>query len=102
MDINSKFKLRPIGARVIVRPEKAEDKSKGGIILPDTVNKEKPQLGYVIAVGTGRILDSGTKVAMDVKVDDKVIFSKYAGTEVKIGDVDHLILSESDILAIAE
>ncbi len=94
------MKLRPLGNRVIVKPEETTDKTKGGIYLPDTASKEKPQMGKVIAVGTGKILESGQKVPMEVKVNDKVLFSKYAGTEIKINEVEHLILSETDILAV--
>lgn len=96
------MKLRPLGNRVIVRPENSAEKTKGGIYLPETASKEKPQMGVVVSVGTGRILDNGTKVAMEVKINDQVIFSKYAGTEIKINDVEHLILSETDILAIQQ
>ncbi len=96
------LKLRPLGNRVIVKPEVVHEKTKGGIYLPDTASKEKPQMGVVIAVGTGRVLENGQKVPMEVKKNDKVIFSKYAGTEIKIDEVEHLILTESDILAISE
>ncbi|MEN3012476.1 MAG: co-chaperone GroES [Dictyoglomus thermophilum] len=96
-----KVKLRPIGDRVVVKVIEQEEKTKGGIVLPDTA-KEKPQQGKVIAVGTGRILDNGQKVPLEIKEGDRVIFAKYAGTEVKIEGEEYLILSERDILAVIE
>lgn len=93
--------LKPIGDKVIVEPLSEEEKTAGGIILPDTA-KEKPQEGKVIAVGSGKILESGQKVDMEVKVGDRVIFSKYGGTEVKHKGKEYLILRESDIYAIVE
>lgn len=95
------MKLRPIGDRVVVKIIEQEEKTKGGIVLPDTA-KEKPQQGKVIAVGTGRILDNGQKVPLEIKEGDRVIFAKYAGTEVKIEGEEYLILSERDILAVIE
>jgi chaperonin GroES len=92
-------KLTPIGDRVVVKPEPEEQKTRSGIVLPDTA-KEKPSEGTVVAIGSGRILDNGQKVPMEVKVGDKVIYSKYGGTEVKIDDEEYIILSEKDILAI--
>lgn len=92
-------KLTPIGDRVVVKPEPEEQKTKSGIVLPDSA-KEKPSEGTVIAVGSGRVLDNGQKVAVEVKVGDKVIYSKYGGTEIKIEKEDYIILSERDILAI--
>lgn len=92
-------KLTPIGDRVVVKPEPEEQKTKSGIVLPDTA-KEKPSEGTVVAVGTGRILDNGTKVPVEVKIGDKIIYSKYGGTEVKIDDEEYVILAERDILAI--
>ena len=97
----SGLKIKPLGDRVLVRIEKQEKKTKSGLVIPDTA-QEKPQIGTVVAVGTGRILENGQKLPLEVKVNDKVIFSKYAGTEVKIDDVDHLLLSIDDILAIVE
>jgi chaperonin GroES len=94
-----KKNLTPIGDRVVVKPEPEEQKTKSGIVLPDTA-KEKPSEGTVVAVGSGRILDNGQKVPLEVKVGDKVIYSKYGGTEVKIDDEEYIILSERDILAI--
>lgn len=93
--------LRPIGDRIIVEVVSEEEKTAGGIILPDTA-KEKPQEGKVIAVGTGRILENGQKVELEVKVGDRVIFSKYGGTEVKHKGKEYLILRESDVHAIVE
>jgi len=93
-------KLTPIGDRVVVKPDPEEQKTKSGIVLPDTA-KEKPSEGTVIAVGTGRILDNGTKVPVEVKIGDKVIYSKYGGTEVKIEGEEYIILAERDILAIS-
>lgn len=96
------MKVRPLHDRVLVRPfEEEEEKSKGGIIIPDTA-KEKPQKGEVKAVGEGRILDSGQKVSMCVNVGDKVIFGKYAGTEVNIDGEKYLVMREDDIYAIIE
>ncbi|MGB9812046.1 MAG: co-chaperone GroES [Thermovenabulum sp.] len=92
--------LRPLGDRIVVKVIDKEEKTKGGIVLPDTA-KEKPQKGEVIAVGTGEIID-GQRVPLEVKVGDKVIFSKYAGTEVKIDDQEYLILRQSDVLAVIE
>lgn len=91
--------LRPIGDRVVVKPEPEEMKTKSGIVLPDSA-KEKPSEGTVVAVGTGRVLDNGQKVAVEVKIGDKVIYSKYGGTEVKLENEDYIILAERDILAI--
>ncbi len=93
--------LRPLGDRIVVKPLEKEVKTKSGILIPDTA-KEKPQEGEVVAVGKGKLLDNGHRAEMEVKVGDKVIFSKYAGTEVKIGDEKYLILSERDVLAIVE
>jgi len=91
-------KLVPLGDRVVIKPTPREEVSKGGILLPDTA-KEKPQEGEIIAVGAGRLTDEGKRLPMDVKVGDKVIYSKYAGTEYKeIGD-ELVIMRESDLLA---
>ncbi len=91
--------LRPLGDRVVVKPLPREEVTKSGIVLPDTA-KEKPQQGEVLAVGPGRILDSGERVAMDVKEGDRILFAKYAGTEFKLDDQELLILREPDILAV--
>lgn len=93
--------IRPLGERVVVKPLPLEEVTKGGIVLPDTA-KEKPQEGEVVAVGSGRLLDNGTRVAIDLKVGDKILFSKYAGNEVKINDVEYLIMREADILGVIE
>jgi len=93
--------IKPLGDRVVVQALEEEETTQGGIILPDTA-KEKPQQGKVLAVGTGKMLDSGEKVPLEVSVGDTVIFSKYAGTEIKVGGEEYLILSERDILAIVE
>jgi len=93
--------LKPLGDRVVVKTIEEEEKTAGGIVLPDTA-KEKPQKGEVIAVGTGKLLDNGERVALEVKVGDKVIFAKYGGTEVKVDGKEYLILRESDILAVSE
>ena len=85
------MKIRPLQDRVIVKRVDEEEKTSGGIIIPDTA-KEKPMEGEVVAVGGGKILDNGTKVPMDVKAGDRVLFGKYAGTEVKIDGVEHLIM----------
>lgn len=91
--------LRPLGDRVVVKVLEAEEKTAGGIILPDTA-KDKPQEGEIVAVGTGRVLDNGTRVAVEVQVGDRVIFSKYGGTEVKVDNTEYLIIRESDLLAV--
>ena len=93
--------IKPLGDRVVIEALAKEEVTKSGIVLPDTV-KEKPQEGKIVAVGTGRTLENGQKVALDVKAGDKIIFSKYAGTEVKVEGKDYLIISERDILAIIE
>lgn len=92
--------LKPLADRVVVRPLQREEKTASGIVLPDTA-KEKPQEGEIVSVGPGRFED-GKRVALDVKVGDKVIYSKYAGTEIKVDNEDVLVLRESDILAVIE
>ena len=92
-------KLVPLGDRVVIKPTPREEVSKGGIVLPDTA-KEKPQEGEVLAVGPGRIDDKGNRVPIDVTVGDRVIYSKYGGTEIKHGGEEYLILSARDILAV--
>jgi len=94
------FRVRPLADRVVIRPQEREERTRGGIFLPDTASKEKPQEGIVMAVGEGRLDDNGKRVAVSVKSGDKVLFAKYAGTEIKIDDEDYLILAEKDILAI--
>ena len=91
--------LKPLGDRVVIRVLEQEEKTASGIFLPDTA-KEKPSQGEVVAVGPGKVQDAGKRVALDVKVGDKIIFSKYAGTEVKFEGTKYLIVSERDILAI--
>lgn len=91
--------IKPIGDRVVIEPTSAEEVSKGGIVLPDTA-KEKPQEGKVVAAGPGKRLENGKIAEMEVKEGDKVIYSKYGGSEVKIGDKEYMILREDDILAI--
>jgi chaperonin GroES len=93
------MKIRPLHDRVIVQRLEEEEKTKGGIIIPDTA-KEKPQEGKVIAVGTGKILENGTKLALDVKVGDKILFGKYSGTEIKIEGEEFLMMREDDILGV--
>ncbi len=91
-------KLQPLADRLVVKPIQKEEMTKGGIYLPDTA-KEKPQEGEVIAVGPGKMTDDGKRIAMDLKVGDRVIYSKYGGSEIKIDDVEMIILRESDVLA---
>lgn len=93
------MELKPLADRVVVKPKTREETTKGGIVLPDTA-KEKPQEGTVVAAGPGRVLEDGTRVPLDVKVGDSVLYAKYAGTEYKIDNEEHLILRESDILAV--
>ena len=93
--------LQPLGDRVVNKVLPQEEKLASGLVLPGNA-KEKPQEGEVVAVGTGRTLDNGTKLSMDVKVGDKVIYSKYAGSEVKVNGQEYLILSEKDVLAIVK
>ncbi|MDD4600341.1 10 kDa chaperonin [bioreactor metagenome] len=93
--------IKPLGDRVVIKVLEGETTTKSGIVLPDTA-KEKPQQGEVVAVGTGKVLENGQRVALDVKAGDKIIFSKYAGTEVKFDGQEYLIVSERDILAIVE
>lgn len=93
--------LRPLEDRVIVKPAKAEEVTKSGIVLPDTA-QEKPQRGTVLAVGPGKMKDDGTRAAVDVKIDDTVIYSKYGGTDVKIEGEEYKILRADDIYAVVE
>ena len=95
----SKLQLKPLADRVVVKKLDAEDKTAGGIVLPDTA-KEKPQQGEVLAVGSGRMDDKGVRQPLEVKVGDKVLFAKYSGTEVKFEGTEYLILAEKDILAV--
>ena len=95
------MKIRPLQDRVLVKRLEAEEKTKGGIIIPDTA-KEKPIEGEVVAVGNGKVLEDGTVKKLDVKVGDRVLFGKYSGTEVKLDGEDRLIVREDDILAVLE
>lgn len=93
--------LKPLGDRLVVRPTPREEMTKSGIVLPDTA-KERPQEGSILAAGPGRILDDGSREAMDVEVGQKILFQKYAGTEFKLDDEELLILSQKDVLAVIE
>jgi chaperonin GroES len=95
------MKIRPLHDRIVVKREEEKEVKKGGIIIPDTA-KEKPQEGKVIAVGNGRVTEDGTKIPLDVKARDKILFGKYSGSEVKIDDEEYLIMKEEDVLAIIE
>jgi chaperonin GroES len=93
--------IKPLGERVVIKVLESEEKTKSGIVLPDTA-KEKPQMGKVVAIGSGKLLDNGQRIALDVKEGDKVLFAKYAGTEVKLDGEEYMVLKESDILAIVQ
>jgi chaperonin GroES len=95
------MKLRPLDDRIIIKQSEAEEKTAGGIILPDTA-KEKPQIGTVVAVGPGKVLDDGTRAQMSVKNKDEVIYAKYIGSDVEIDGEQYVILKESDVLGIVE
>ncbi len=95
------MKIKPLQDRIIVKRIEEEEKTKGGIIIPDSA-KEKPQEGEVVAVGPGKVLDNGTKAVPEVKPGNRVLFGKYSGTEIKIDGVEHLIMREDDILGIIE
>jgi chaperonin GroES len=97
----SSKKLKPLGDRVVIQPTAREEVTKSGILLPDSA-KEKPQEGTILAAGPGKILDDGKREAMDVKEGDRVLYSKYAGTEFKVDGEELLIVSQKDILAIVE
>jgi chaperonin GroES len=94
------MKIKPLNDRVLVLRVEDKEKTKGGIIIPDTA-REKPQKGRVVAVGPGKMSEDGKRIPMEVKVGDYVIFSKYGGTEIKIDDIEHLFIKEEDILVIA-
>jgi len=96
------MRLKPLSDRIILKPTPHEEKIKSGIVLPDTIDKEKPEQGKVIAVGPGKILADGKRAGMSVKVGDKVVFKKYGPDEVKVNDEEYLVVSEDDILAIIE
>jgi len=91
-------KLQPLADRIVVKPNKKEEMTKGGILIPDTA-KEKPQEGEVVAVGPGKLTEDGIRIPMELKVGDQVIYAKYGGSEIKIDDIEMIILRESDILA---
>lgn len=93
--------IKPLGDRVVVKALPQEEKTKSGIVLPDTA-KEKPQQGEIVAVGPGRLLENGQRAALDLKAGDKVFFSKYAGNEIKLNEEEYLILREMDVLAVIE
>ena len=93
------MKLKPLGDRIVVKAAPHEEKTKGGLVLPETV-KEKPVEGIGVAVGEGKVLENGNRQPMDVSVDDRIIYSKYSGTEVKLDGEEFLILSERDVLAV--
>jgi len=97
----AKVKLRPLNDKIVVKRLEAEEKTKGGIVLPDTA-KEKPREGKVVSVGDGKVLKDGTRAKFQVKKDDRIIFSSYAGTEIKMDGEEFLIMSEDDVLAIVE
>lgn len=92
------LKIEPLGDRVVIKPMKEEEKTKGGIFLPDTA-KEKPQRGTVEAVGQGKVDDKGNRILMELKKGDKVIYQKYTGTEIKENEEDYLIMRETDVIA---
>ena len=97
----AKSKFRPLHDRVVVRRVESEEKTKGGIIIPDSA-KEKPIEGEIVAVGTGKVLDSGKHIALDVKAGDRILFGKYSGNEIQVEGVEHLILREDEILGVIE
>ncbi len=95
------LKIRPLGGRLVVEPEDLEAKTPGGILIPDTADKDKPMMGFVLAVGEGRYVD-GQKRPLDVKVGEKVLFGKYAGTNVKFADKEYLVMNEDDVMGVVE
>lgn len=96
------MKLQPVSDYIIVEPQKQEIKTKGGIVLPDTVEKEKPQQGKVIAVGAGKMLENGARAKMQVKTGDVVLFTKYSPTEVKVEGKEYFVIKEDDVMAIVK
>jgi len=96
------MKVRPLGDRVVVKPLTKEEVTVSGIIIPDTVDKERPEQGEVIAIGPGRLLDNGQRATMDLTVGDKIVFKKYAPDEIEVGDEKVLVVSESDVMAVLE
>ncbi len=95
----AKLNIKPLGDKVIVKRVEAEEKTAGGIVLPDSA-QEKPKRGVILAVGNGRLLDDGTRSEMQVKKNDEVLFTSYAGTEIKMGGEDYMIMDENDILGV--
>ncbi|MDI6791405.1 MAG: co-chaperone GroES [bacterium] len=95
------MKIKPLGDRIIVKRIEEEEKTKGGLIIPDTA-KEKPQEGKIMAVGPGKVTDEGERIPMEVKVDDRVLFGKYSGSEIKVEGEEYLIMHQDDILGIIE
>ena len=98
----AKVSIKPLGDRYLVEPVKEEQKSKGGIILPDSVSKEKPEEGKIVAVGTGKMSDEGKIVPLTLKKGDRVLFTKYAPHDIKVEGKDYLVIKEEDILAVIE
>lgn len=96
------MQLRPLSDKVVLKTLPKEEMTKAGIILPETVDKERPEQGEVIAVGPGKLLENGSRAAMSVKVGDKVVFKKYSPDEVKLGDIEYLVIAESDVMAVIE
>jgi len=94
--------IKPLGDKIVLKPVSEEEKTKSGIILPDTIEKEKPEQGEVIAVGPGKLLENGSRAIMELKIGDKVLFKKYSPDEFEIGDEKFLIVSQEDILGIIE
>jgi len=101
MATETKVRIKPLGDRVVVKPIEEEEVTKSGIVLPDTA-KEKPQKGEVLAVGTGKLLENGERVPLEVKEGDIVVFAKYGGTEIELDGEEYVILSERDLLAVIE
>jgi chaperonin GroES len=97
----AKLNIRPLNEKIVVKRLEAEERTKGGIVLPDTA-KEKPKEGVVVSIGSGKLLDDGSRAEFQVREKDRVIFSSYAGTEVKINGEEYLILNEDDVLAVVE
>ena len=95
----AKLNIKPLGDKVIVQRVEAEEKTAGGIVLPDSA-KEKPKRGIILAIGNGRLLDDGTRSEMQVKKNDEVLFTSYAGTEIKVGSEEYMIMDENDILGV--
>jgi chaperonin GroES len=102
VDEGNNMKLKPINDHIVVKPAVKEEVTKSGIVLPDTVDKERPEQGEVIAIGSGKLLDNGQRAPMSVKIGDKVVFKKYSPDEFKINEEEFLLISENDILAIIE